>query len=69
MLPDLRVALRRFGAGQRLAHLDRSSIKAQLRRFKITAVTNDHIQQRFILTFAGDPIRIADKLLTAAAAR
>ena len=69
MLPNLRVALRAFGAGQRLAHLDRSSIKSQLRRFKITAVTNDHIQQRFTLTFADDPIRIADKLLTAAVAR
>jgi hypothetical protein len=47
MLPNLRVALRALGTGQRLAHLDRSSIKAQLRRFKITAVTNDQIQQRF----------------------
>jgi len=69
MLPNLRVALRAFGAGQRLADLDRSGIKTQLRRLKITAVTNDHIQQRFTLIFAGDPIRIADKLLTAAVAR
>ena len=69
MLPDLRVAFHAVSAGHPFDNLDRSSIKAQLRRFKITAVTNDHIQQRFTLTFAGDPIRIADKLLTAAAAR
>jgi hypothetical protein len=68
MLPDLRVALDAAGAGQRLAHLDRSGIEAQLRCVEITAVTHDHIQQRFTVIFTGDPIRITDKLLTAAVA-
>ena len=69
MLPNLRVALRAFGAGQRLADLDRSGIKTQLRRTQDNSPNKRPYPAAFYLIFAGDPIRIADKLLTAAVAR